>query len=125
VNRLLAAAAGLAVLAVGLPWSQGPAGLPVQAGLSGAVLGTQHPVRVLAVVGALGVWLALRHGSRRAALAAVGLAAVALPIGSWHGGAPPGQLCYALALVTAVLAILGGRPARRPGRRSARRAAAA
>jgi peptidoglycan/LPS O-acetylase OafA/YrhL len=98
--RLLLVAALLAGLAVGLPWS-----------LDGGGLGTQQPVRVVAVVAALGVWAALRRGSRRAALAVVAVAAVALSLGSWDGGPQPGRVCYVLALLTAAVAIVTERSA--------------
>lgn len=89
--RLLLLAAVLAVLSIGLHWS-------------GPVAGTHHPVRVLALVGIAGVWLALRRGSRLLALAAVAVAATALPMGSW-GTPEPGRLCYLLAVAIAVAGI--------------------
>jgi hypothetical protein len=93
--RLLLLAAVLAAVAVGLPWS-------------GPLLGTQHPVRVLALVGIAGVWFALRRGSRPLALAAVAVAALALPMGSW-GTPEPGRFCYLVALLVAAAAIAGDR----------------
>jgi len=129
-GRLFRVAAALAAVAVALPWSSHRVAIDVpisvrssaggisawawgvihdETGLQRVVLGTQHPARVLAVLGALGVWAALRRGSRRGALVAVALAAVALPLGPWEGGPQPGRACYALALMTAVAAILTAR----------------
>ena len=114
--RLLLVAAALAVVAVGLPWSghpSGPDAIHTDAGRETVLLGGQHPVRVLAVVGALLIWAALRRGSRRGALTGLAVAAAALPIGGWGGGAP-GRVCYLLALLIAAAAVVAERPAADP-----------
>jgi hypothetical protein len=67
------------------------------------VHGLEHPVRVLAVVGAVLVWWAVRHGSRLTAWLGLLVAAAALPLG---GTAGSGRVVLAAGLVVVTVALL-------------------
>lgn len=106
--RLMALAALLAVVSVGLPWVSRPGslgtGLPGTGLLVTGSAGTSQPVRVIALVAAVLLWRAVGNGSRRAALTACLIATAALPIGLSEG-VTAGRLCYALAIALAVVAV--------------------
>jgi hypothetical protein len=120
---LLLVAGCLAVVSLGLPWGVyvdeilGETPFIITTGTGGVevttlftldlgvdvpvvVSGYQHPVRAVLLVAVLVMGWALRAGSRRGAVAAVVVAALALPLGA-PGAA--GQLVYAAAVALAVV----------------------
>lgn len=105
--RLFLAAGALAILSLGLPWQvaivrNGPA----DATLTNA--GTQHPVRVLALLGGLLVWWGMTRGPHRIAWGGLGLAGLALVMGAPGSAVPPGRLVYAVAVALAAIAVSAG-----------------
>jgi hypothetical protein len=104
---LLASAATLAVVSLGLPWSS----LPVDDGTNpwtATMLGTHHAVRVFAPLAALGVWWGLTRGSRVWAWTGVACATLALPLQPYGAASAPGRLVFAVAIVLTVLALASG-----------------
>lgn len=104
---LLTSAAALAVISLGLPWSR----LPVDDGTdlwTIALLGTHHPVRVLAPLAALGVWWGLTRGPRAWAWVGVACATSALPLQPFGAVPTSGRLVFAVAIGLTVLALASG-----------------
>jgi hypothetical protein len=106
--RLMVLAGVLTAVSLGLPWVARPRpldGVPVGGvGSGGELPGFSHPVRVIALVAAVLLWWAVRQGSRRIAVAACLVAVTALPLGLTQG-VSSGRICFALAIVAAVVAI--------------------
>lgn len=99
-RRLLLLVAGaLAVTSLGLPWGA-PSPAP---GVAPTVSGAQHPVRVIGLVAALLLVSAVRAGSTGRARTAVGLGALALPLGL-AGGIASGPAVYTVALLLSAVA---------------------
>jgi hypothetical protein len=119
VNRRLLALAGLlALLALGLPWERIP-DIP-GAEFSGATVpGTDHPMRLTGALAAALLWWAIRRDSRTLAWLAIGVGALALPIGVQLTVLQSGRFCYLAALVCAAIGAGLIRPRRpsaaRPG----------
>jgi hypothetical protein len=101
-RRLLLMAGVLAAVSVGLPWT---VVRPAAAGMPGLQLaGTSHPVRVIALAAAVALWWAVHRASRTSALAALLVAATALPLGI-SAGLTSGRIVYAAAIAVAAVAI--------------------
>lgn len=124
-SRQLLVAGILAIFSLGLPWAQdrtsgfvpplfqhfsGPGGEPgvhgfvfgvvTMGGTAGTVPGTQLPIRVVAALAAVLVWLAVRRSSL--GLARAGLVVAVLgPVTALGGGVLPGHIVYLGALVLA------------------------
>lgn len=133
VNRpALVAAAGLGLLALGLPWSRlpeipgavypgvvvdYPTGNGLDLGVSylppfffptipgSTVAGLQHPMRLLGLAAALLLWLAIRRGSRPLGWLALAVGTLAVPLGLQLSAMQSGRVCYLAALVCAAYAI--------------------
>jgi hypothetical protein len=103
--HLLTAAAALAVVSLGLPWNS----LAVADGTDlVTVSGTQHAVRVLAPLAALGVWWGLTRGSRTWAWAGLACAVLALPLQPSGSMPASGRLVFAVAILLTGLALASG-----------------
>jgi hypothetical protein len=85
----------LALISVGLPWSAGSTG-------------GQHPMRALLALSAPLLCWALSRGLQRVAWAALGLAALALPMMPTGDTLQSGRLVYALAILVAAVAVSVG-----------------
>jgi hypothetical protein len=132
---LLVAAGVLAVVSLGLPWTEPRPGsdnvvvitsvgpyvtlydtvtvplLPERPAITGAA----HPVRAVVAIAALVMWWAHRRGSFAARWVALAVAAAAITMGPGPGDAvTSGRVCYALALVAAAASTALDRFGRRP-----------
>jgi hypothetical protein len=96
-TRLLLAAGALLALSLGLPWGT-------------TVHGFEHTMRVTGAAAALLVGAGIRRGRRSLALAGLGVAAIAIPIGGVAGES--GRVAYALAIGLTALALDAGRATR-------------
>lgn len=104
----LEAVAGLlAVTSLGLTWGERTVGTG-QGTTTIAVLGTQHPVRVLLPVAAALVWWGLTRDRHGLAWTGVALGVFALPLEPSGGTLAPGRLVFAVAVVLTSVALAAG-----------------
>lgn len=101
------AAALLAVVSLGLTWGERTVGTG-QSAATIAVLGTQHPVRVLLPVAAALAWWGLTRDRHGPAWAGVALGVFALPLEPAGGTLAPGRLVFAVAVILTAVALAAG-----------------